>query len=61
MNCPFDSGGRPRNVEEKASISGGVKGLSSPVCQVQFTEFILGWGWGVVAIHPERSCALFSL
>lgn len=61
MNCPFDSGGRLRNVEEKASISGDVRGLSSSVCHVQFAESILSWGRRVVAIHPGVSCALFSL
>lgn len=62
MNCPFDSGGRLRNVEEKASISGDVRGLSSPVCHVQFAESILSWGRRVAAIHPEGSlCSVLSV
>lgn len=48
-----------RNVEEKASISGALlTHLSCPVCRV---HFFFCWEQRVAAIHPEGSCALFSL
>lgn len=63
MNCPFDSGERLRNVEEKASISGDVRGLSSPVCLVQFAEshFRLGGGGAGLQLYILKGLVLYSL
>lgn len=44
-----------RNVKEKASISGDIKGLSSPVCHVQFAASVWNCERRVVTIHPEGS------